>query len=255
MDDVVLCREYRDEAFKKLSKVSGDIQGELESVRQLQTQQAKLENLLSQTKGEVTLRQALERETKQFSNRVFVKELEKIDTKVGSLEAEIRRYTKEMTKLSSAERKQEIMDFYAEKLEVFTKKLNTTATDKMKTDIKPKIDATGSDKARKVLAYNYAVLHTIKKYSTAVLAPIVIDTPNQNEQDQSNINAMIKFAFENRPDDTQFVLGAVYLHDYDYKGYEIVPSEKDSFLQRSQFDQVTILFQPYIDEFYRTLET
>lgn len=253
MDDAVLCREYRDEAFINLDKVSNDIQAKLKSVGNLQEEQANINNLLSQTKGEVTLRQALEHESKQFSNRVFVQEMAAIDTKVGSFVAEIKGYQKQMKALSSAKRKQEIMDFYGEKLEIFTRKLNTTATDKMKTDIKPVIDATGSDKARKILAYNYAVLHTIQKYSTALFAPIVIDTPNQNEQDQDNINAMIKFAFENRPKNTQFVLGAVYLHEYDYQGYSIIPTEKDSFLQKSQFDEVTNLFKPYIDEYYRIL--
>jgi len=96
---------------------------------------------------------------------------------------------------------------------------------------------TGSDLPRAQLAYYYAILHTVAKYSTACMCPIILDTPLQQDQDDENARRMIRFAIERRPKDTQLVLGTVKLHGVVYDGHRIVTVDKDSLLQASSYDE------------------
>lgn len=99
-----------------------------------------------------------------------------------------------------------------------------------------------------ILAYQYAILHTISNFSTSVIAPIVFDTAQHQDQDDTNINAMIKFAFEKRPEGTQFVFGTVGLHDYQYSGMTVVSQEKAHLLSKAGYEQAHQEIAPFLGQ-------
>lgn len=109
---------------------------------------------------------------------------------------------------------------------------------------------TGSDLPRAQLAYYYAVLHTVSRYSTACMCPIVLDTPLQQDQDDENAQRMIRFALDRRPSDTQLILGTVKMHGVAYDGRRIVTLEKNSLLQTSDYDEVRSLVDPLVDQMF-----
>src|SRR5690606_17674221 len=105
-----------------------------------------------------------------------------------------------------------------------------------KKSVSPKINETGSYGPRAILAYHFALLHTIREFTTSCLCPIILDTPLQQDQDDTNAAAIIAFALKNRPPDMQLVLGTVSLHGAEYGGHVINPQVKESLLQSDQFD-------------------
>ena len=69
------------------------------------------------------------------------------------------------------------------------------------------------------------------------LCPIIIDTPNQQEQDQVNRERIYGFIKDYRPPDSQTVLALVDEGDIDFGGKVIELHEKDSLMNRPAFDE------------------
>jgi hypothetical protein len=58
-----------------------------------------------------------------------------------------------------------------------------------------------------LLAYYYAILHTIHRYGSGTFCPVVIDSPNQQGQDDANLPKMLEFILDEQPPESQLVLG------------------------------------------------
>src|SRR5437773_1792383 len=74
-------------------------------------------------------------------------------------------------------------------------------TEKNYKAIDSNIRETGSDLPRALLAYYYAFIHTMKRYSTSAFCPIVVDTPVQQDQDHTNAARMISFCLGETPNE------------------------------------------------------
>lgn len=66
-----------------------------------------------------------------------------------------------------------------------------------------------ADGTRAVLAYYLAVYSIIEKFGNEVLAPMVIDTPNQQEQSLSNYDKIVDLIINHLPKNTQIILCAM----------------------------------------------
>jgi hypothetical protein len=78
---------------------------------------------------------------------------------------------------------------------------------------------------------------------------MVIDSPNQQDQDEVNVAAMVKLIVENIPKTGQTILGSVSLHGVspgDAEVYEF--KEKLSVLRASEFEVVSARMAPLIQK-------
>lgn len=108
---------------------------------------------------------------------------------------------------------------------------------------------TGSDQPRAVLAYDLAFLHTVHEFDNSFTAPMVIDSPNQQDQDKVNVAAVVKLIVENIPESGQTILGSVSLHGVspgNAKVYEF--TEKLSVLRASEFETASARMAPLIQK-------
>ena len=78
----------------------------------------------------------------------------------------------------------------------------------------------------------------MKKYSSSTYCPLIIDSPNQQDQDIEHIDKIMSFINHNQPDDSQMILGLAetYGEDFDCKVIEL--NEKYSLLQKSEYEEV-----------------
>ena len=94
------------------------------------------------------------------------------------------------------------MNFYRSNLSIFLDQLNIDQK-KISKNIFEKMDAKineqGSNLPRALLAYYFSFLNVMDKYSTSTFCPIVIDSPNQQEQDGENRKAIMSFITKNQP--------------------------------------------------------
>jgi hypothetical protein len=78
---------------------------------------------------------------------------------------------------------------------------------------------------------------------------MVIDSPNQQDQDKVNVAAMIKLIVENIPAGGQAILGSVEMHGIAPQDAKTITlTEKLSVLRASDFDAVDARMRPLIQK-------
>lgn len=107
---------------------------------------------------------------------------------------------------------------------------------------------TGSDQPRALLAYYYAFGHTIEKYSSAIIAPFVVDSPVQQDQDSENATRIIEFALNHTPPGSQIILGSVRLHSVAFSGNKIELTDKYRLLNSSYYEEVRDDMEPLLNK-------
>jgi hypothetical protein len=205
---------------------------------------------LAEKQGEVSLGDVIKSEGQRAAAELFNGQLDELDAKAGKLAGRSNDIAKEQKALKDPARREEIENFHARKIGAFLRELDVVNYDHdALTKINGRIVETGSDQPRAVLAYDLALLYTINKYGKSFMAPMVIDSPNQQDQDEVNVAAMIKLIVENIPDNGQTILGSVGLHGIDPgDGMVIEFTEKHSVLQADEFDVVNDRMIPLIQK-------
>jgi hypothetical protein len=247
MNDADACRTVLSESRARIAELDASIEIELKKLFGAHEQIKKISALLDEKRGEIKLGDMLRDESERMVDKTLVSEGLEIDHQIGEVEHKISLAESRMKKFENKVHKNSIMDFYVNKLKAFCEELAISSVpDKMYGSIRPVINEAGSSKPRLLLAYYYAILHTIDAYSTACFCPIVVDTPLQQDPDPKNAERMIRFAIDKRPTGSQIILATGNLYNVGVKGKTIIPNTKYSLLQADQYDVVRDFVTPFL---------
>src|SRR5690606_30633421 len=97
---------------------------------------------------------------------------------------------KKLKAFEKKERKEEILNFYRSRLGSYLKKLDIhSLTEEDYHSITTKIEnkETGSSRPRALIAYYFTFFHLMSKFSNSIYCPLIIDSPNQQDQDVEHI--------------------------------------------------------------------
>jgi hypothetical protein len=245
-NDADACRIVLLEARAKVDKLDEDITKSLKSVPSLQQRIDRIQSILEETRGQVKLGDMLRDESERMVDKTFEQEERSIDGDIGKIDDKITDAKKEMSVFDRKGHKEKIVKFYSEKLRVFCHKLGVDSVpSNMWDNIRPTIKETGNRAPRLILAYNYAILHTINEFSSACFCPIVVDTPLQQDPDSKNAERMINFAINEKPEGSQIILATGSIHGVKFSGREINPEVKDQLLQEDQYESVRSYMLPF----------
>jgi len=163
-----------------------------------------------------------------------------------SVQKEIR---KDQGKLLEKERKQDIDTSFLDLLTTYMKILDVEELNLSK--IKTALHYTGiikeggaAEGTRGILAYYLAVFSLVDIYGEELKAPLIIDTPNQQEQTDINYKNIIKLITTKIPDGQQVILCAMeneLLNDFKEKAY-IIELDKNRLLDKSKYEEIKIIF-------------
>ncbi len=236
MNDADACWVVFSESQIRVADLDSTIKSELGKVTGTQRQIEKISALLDVKRGEIKLGDMLRDESERMVDETLVNEGQEIDHQIGEVDQKINLAEQDMKAFDNNEHKNRIMEFYADKLRKFCDELAVTSVpDKLYRSLRPAINEAGSSKPRLLLAYYYAILHTIDEFSTACFCPIVVDTPLQQDPDPKNAERMIRFAIDKRPTGSQIILATGNLHGVNVNGKTITPQTKKSLLQTDQY--------------------
>ena len=155
--------------------------------------------------------------------------MEGIDKELGSIK-------REMDKYDNKDHRSSILKQYEQVFRQNASVLNVHGlSENVFTRIDAKIEETGSDQPRAVLAYQFSVLDAIARKSDATFCPIVIDAPNQQEQDQENLKRILQFIPQCCPEGSQLVLGLVDDAGFQFDGKTIELKDKFSLLDQEAY--------------------
>jgi hypothetical protein len=112
--------------------------------------------------------------------------------------------------------------------------------------IDARISELGSEQPRALLAYFVSILQTMKKFSSSTFCPVVIDSPNQQGQDDVRLPLMLAFIRDNLPAASQLILGVEDTSGVEFGGHTITLTERYKLLQEAEYDEIREELRPML---------
>lgn len=246
IEDREACVAVLNELVDQMIEVKAQVEAARLNLRTADQQIAAAQEVLTIKQGEITLAQVIASEGQRQALSVFDQQAVDIEAKVAELTSGIESVRKLIKKLENKARKDKIESFFAEKI---TDNLNSLDVKNINLDKAQKIHYvikdTGSVHPRAVLSYVLAFVSTCFEHSTAITAPVVLDSPLQQDQDPVNAKRIFSTIEAQRPENAQFIVGSVSLNGYEMKGKVIELLNERKLLQPQIYAEVSTI----IDEF------
>lgn len=249
VDDRESCRDFILATTQEYEALTGELSQSRRALAAVEGDLAKVSDALNIRRGDVRLGEVLQSEGRRVAAEILVERVRDFNQSIADIDGSLEQIAGALKKISEKSKKQEIEQYYFShmarnltRLNVNTVLLNTVER------IDCKVRDTGSDQPRALLAYDYAVFNTIKRYSTSFLAPLVIDSPIQQDQDDLNARSMLQFIVENANPPDQVILGTVSMHGVDLRGGTLIELDEPlSLLRPEEFDSVNKEFDAFFD--------
>jgi hypothetical protein len=168
------------------------------------------------------------------------------------LENEIKQLKKDQKDLISEELQKDIFDDFILTLVGYVKILQAESVNIATIDSPLKYsqmikEGGAADGARAVLGYYLTIYSLVEKYGSEVKAPLVIDTPNQQEQSFTNYSSIVDLITNKLPKDSQIILCAMensQLDPFKQKA-NVIQLDKDRLLSKSKYAEVKKVFDAF----------
>jgi hypothetical protein len=219
-----------------LAKIQKGIDDEEQSLSTLASQQNTINDLLASKQGSIKLQDLVDIEGKKSMIKHLELEKKEQQRFLSNIATNIESITSDMEKFDTPERRREIIREYGETLRKYTSKLGVhSLNDNAFKSITSSLDESGSDLPRAVLAYFFATQSAIRKNGNSTLFPVIIDSPNQQEQDPDNLKKMLEFIYARRTPEQQLIVGMVEDAGVEFDGDMLVLDKKYSVLNESEY--------------------
>jgi hypothetical protein len=236
-----------------LGQVSDDLRATVEVIAkarsgfdQKSAEAAGIQELLSRHRGRVTFKQIVQREGQKEYRARLNDQITELDQIIGRLDRQIAEAHEQMQLADSDVRKEEILSEYRRLMGASLKQLRVTSlAESDYKQIDSRLKETGSDRPRAILAYMFVMLDLIREGENTPDCPIIIDSPNQQDQDDMNHALMLEFIRDHRPEGSQLVLCLVDDCNTDFSGRVFTLEDKDFVLREQDYQGCAGEVAPY----------
>lgn len=221
-----------------------------EKLREIEKSLARIEHILAVERTALSFNDVVIGAGKTEAAKILRNSLGEKATDADEVRNRVSEHRGIMASLTSSQRSREILKFYRARLAQYALELDVTLEHGGSQYINNIKAARGSEGPRGLLAYYYAFLQTRAQFTHATAFPIVIDAPNQQGQDAVHLPQMLRFIFEQAPQDSQVIVAAEEVgqglpSDVDVRFYG---ERRRQVLRESEFDKVRDGFAPYFNQ-------
>jgi len=233
------------DVMNSLASVSAEIAIVRQRLMDANDDEQKFNEILARRRGQVTFARLLERTgQKTFASQLDA-QMEEVVHVIADLDYQIKQATLRLRDARSTDRKAEVLQLYADLLTDFANELSVGFPEKSLESLTLRLQETGSDRPRAILAYAYAILHLIWSAEDAVRCPIVLDSPKQQDQDETNHLSMLKFIRDARPAGSQLILLLVDDAGVDFGQAPLVLDVKYSLLSETEYESTSAIVRNF----------
>lgn len=239
------------ELWIDLNEELGATVRELDKIQALSIANAKeierVNDILNKKSHKVTVNELIKKEGEKHL-RVFLRE------KADSLAIRIAEFLSKVTELEKKERdlvkqtkeqKKKVESFFIDSMKTSLEYLNVKnlMMDDFKDIYSGSLPEAGSDKPRAFLAHVFSLIKTIEEFYNSPIPPIIIDSPNQQDQDPANVDRIYNFIVNERPQNHQMILGLANGESRDFgECNKIILKEENYILQKEKYNDVQAEF-------------
>jgi DNA repair exonuclease SbcCD ATPase subunit len=247
------CKELLIELTRELKDIDDKIEKENNAYNKNNEEILKIEALLENKKGDVKLRDIIDNAGRNELKSVFEENSRSLLSDIVENALSQKDQQDKLKALTNKDRKVQIMNFYHHKMKQYLYELdvNTLKEDSYK-KIESNIPETGSALPRALTAYYFSIFQVMKKFTSSVFCPIIIDSPNQQAQDLGHVDKILNFIDKNQPEDSQLILGIEELYNVDFNCDIIELSTKKSLLQHDEYEEVNSELDKYLTKIWNS---
>lgn len=251
-NDLELLSQLQKETQTRYIELSNAIHKDMQSLEENNKELQRIQELLGTTRNNVKLETLLQNKSQTAFQNEMQLDIDKEKTQWGQILSDIELLKKALRETTPD--KSEIIHFFKNQFNNFCIQLDVSQKGKFKDEIDYTIQAGGNQKIRLILSYFYAILKTIEKFSTAIMAPIVIDEPKQQGPSEKFYADELIFIIENLPKQAQLILSVNDLGPLaelsDTRRTLISIKGKEHLLVPEEYNQVQTIMTPFLKQFH-----
>jgi hypothetical protein len=233
------CQDLLVELQLQFLKVNEKIDGEYKKFQENNSELKRVQEILEYKQEQVKLKDIIQNEGKKELKQIMQTEIDSLKTDIIAKESDIKDLKDELKEYEDKKRKDTIEGKYRDYMRNFLDILDVqTVPAESYKKINSKIEETGSGSPRANLAYYFSLLHVMNEYSTSTFCPIIIDSPNQQDQDNQHLGQIYDFILDNQPKDSQLIMGVVDIGDREINGKTVEVHEPYHLLQKDEYEEV-----------------
>lgn len=212
----------------------------------------RISGLLDTRRGELKFQDVVESIGAESAFAAFEAEREQIQMAIDQAVLSVNALEVKMNELRAKKRTKDILgdfrSYYGDGR--IALKLPPSDTSKMRLTGRPELSGSGGP--RSILAYYAAIWRTAHgKYGTYDI-PVVIDSPNQQAQDDINLPAVLQFIARDLPDDMQLIVGLETTTEFPFDK-ELHLDQQYSILLEEQWNESQAMVEPLLEKMYSTI--
>lgn len=250
--DVQTCDEAVRSAQRELIEIADETDLIRKHFEEARVRHTRLWELLETKQDTMSLAQVLMGQARGQTIQALQSEADEIMKQVSELLSLAEQVRSEIAKFESKDRRTAMLSEFEKLFRLYCVPLAVNPPSKIQS-FHLTLKETGSDLPRLILAYQFAILNMIWKYSDTVHSFVLIDSLNQSEQDPKNLRAMLDFLNERFPPEQQLVLGLVDSQGAQFRGKEINLKDDRRLLSKASYATVNARIRPLIDSIHVTL--
>jgi hypothetical protein len=215
--DLERCSELTQDIRGQLHRVEGELAQARDGLEGLRTESETVRERLSVRKDQLTLKDLIRTEGRKEVRQVIQEERQKAWDDIGKLSEESEVLQKKMKVFDNPGRRREIVSEFGTAVRGSFRALNIQELGVAdRSLLSGGFGTTGSERPRGVLGFTFGMLQMMREHGTAANAPVVIDSPNQQDQDSGNLKSLLVFIRDHCPKETQLVLAMVSDQDVNF---------------------------------------
>ena len=246
LNDISKKLKKSNSAIEKLENESIEIKKKIDDINSKYT--------LNNGSEDIQLHQVIENFAYKGIDRKITDSKKDVLLEIDEKESVKKEIKKEQRKLLTKERKKDIDNAFIELLKKYMKILDVEEMNLVK--VKTPLNYTqivkeggASESTRGILAYYLAIFSLVDIYGCEVKAPLIIDTPNQQEQSDLNYQNIVKLIMTKIPKEEQVFLCALesdVLDDFK-KEANVIKLDEKMLLDTSKYEDVKKVFDEIED--------
>ena len=244
-DFVAKLRNDEFEASKKHVEASLQLQDLNESYR-------RVAKVLDTRRGDLTFGDVVESIGAERAFESFSQEEEVLQDSIDEVRLRIADMDDRLAALTSRERSIEILAVFRAAYADALFRLNLPSQDTAKARLTSRPNVSGSGGPRSLLAYYSAIWAASVGTHGFMTMPLVVDSPNQQGQDDFNLPLVLGYLAERLPEECQIIVGTEMDTDHIFDR-TILLDEPYKILKENMFEQVSAELDPLVNMMYVAL--
>jgi hypothetical protein len=209
----------------------------------------RISRLLDTRKGELKFKDVVGSLGAESAFAAFEEERTQIQASIDTVVLTIDALESKMNELRSLKRTKAILADFREHYAAsrIALQLHPVQTKSMQLASRPSLSGSGGP--RSILAYYAAIWRTVQGGSGTYDVPVVIDSPNQQAQDDLNLPAVLSFIAENLPTGMQLIVGLETPTNFSFDR-EVTLTERYGMLIERDWESTLVLVKPLLKKMY-----